>query len=254
MLRHLQVVALSVTLSWVSTVTHTTADEPEMTARIDARLAEGWVNEQIQPAPAADDAEFLRRAWLDLTGTIPPINESGTDGDYGVRGFLADDRPDKRRRLINFLLAKPQHANHFAVLWKNALLPAETNIQRLGGDLGFQTWLRGQFADNVPYDTMVSEILLANGAANRTGPALFYTALQLKPEDLASSTSRIFCGVKIECAQCHDHPFDKWTRRDFWGYAAFFARLQRLPGNQVVKDASLHFAMDAWWSSSNGHV
>jgi hypothetical protein len=201
-----------------------------MAARIDARLAEVWKQEKVDPASRASDADFLRRAWLDLCGIIPPLNDG--DGISGIRNFLEDPSSDKRARLIDQLLDKPTHATHFANIWKSVMVPPDTNVRRLGGDNGFQNWLRGQFADNVPYDKMVSDLLLATGAANQTGPALFYTALQLKPEELAASTSRIFLGTQIQCAQCHDHPFDHWTRKDFWGYAAFFARLQRPPQTQ----------------------
>lgn len=213
--------------------------EVEMAARIDAHLALAWSNANVVPAPSASDAEFLRRAWLDLTGMIPPINESiDRDGDgraeefYGVRGFLADTRSDKRLRLVNYLLTKPTHARHFSNLWKNVMLPADSNVAQFGGDNGFQSWLYSQFKDNVPYDRMVRDLLLTTGTVNQRGPALFYTALQLKPEELAASTSRIFLGVQIQCAQCHNHPFDQWTRQDFWGYAAFFARLQMPPTGQ----------------------
>ncbi|MCO6454454.1 MAG: DUF1553 domain-containing protein [Pirellulaceae bacterium] len=204
----------------------------EMAARVDSMLAERWAQEGLEPAPAASDAEFLRRAWLDLCGMIPPIN----DGDEvsGIRDFLSSTAPDKRARLIEALLARPTHAAHLANLWKNVMLPADSNVLRFGGDAGFESWLRGKFADNVPYDQLVSELLLATGQANQTGPALFYTALELKPEELAASTSRIFLGTQIQCAQCHDHPFDHWTRRDFWSYAAFFARLQKPAQPQQV--------------------
>ncbi len=215
--------------------------ERNMAARVDALLAQGWATNKVHPAPPASDAEFLRRAWLDLCGTIPPINDD--DGLSGIRNFLDDTGSDKRARLIERLLDKPTHATHYSNIWKNVMLPADANVRRFGGDTGFQNWLRGQFADNVPYDRMVSELLLATGAANQTGPALFYTALELKPEELAASTSRIFLGTQIQCAQCHDHPFDHWTRKDFWGYAAFFARLQqRSPRQQVafqVNDADV---------------
>ena len=106
------------------------------------------------------------------------------------------------------------------------------NIRRLGLEQRFQEWLRGQFAANAPYNETVSQIILAKGQAAQTGPALFYTALKMQPEELAASTSKFFCGVQIQCAQCHDHPFDHWTRKDFWGYAAFFARLQKPLGDQ----------------------
>ena len=124
------------------------------------------------------------------------------------------------------------HSTHLADVWKNVMLPEDAQARRFGQDAGFHAWLRERFSDNVPYNEIVRELVLASGAGNQQGPALFYTALELKPENLAASTSRIFLGVQIQCAECHDHPFDHWTREDFWGYAAFFARLQRPTGNQ----------------------
>ncbi len=215
------------------------ASAADMTARVDARLAEGWQREHVEPAPRADDAEFLRRAWIDLCGIIPPLNDA--DGISGVRDFLASTDPDKRAKLIERLLARPSHATHFAHLWKDVLLPADANVQQFGGDAGFQSWLRGQFADNRPYDDLAADLLLARGQVNQSGPALFFTALQLKPEEIAANSSRVFLGTQIQCAQCHDHPFDHWKKQDFWGYAAFFARLlapgQRQPVAFQVLDA-----------------
>ena len=203
--------------------------EQQMTARVDARLAEVWKREGVEPAPPAKDAEFLRRAWLDLCGIIPPLNDA--DGISGVRDFLASTDPDKRARLIERLLARPSHATHFANLWKEVLLPTDANVRELGGDAGFQSWLRFQFAVNRPYDNLAADLLLARGPATQSGPALFFLALQLKPEEIAANTSRVFLGTQIQCAQCHDHPFDHWKKQDFWGYAAFFARLLQ-PGER----------------------
>ncbi len=196
----------------------------QMAARIDELLAKRWREEGVQPAPPASDGEFLRRASLDLSGIIPTVTD--------VRLFLADDGPAKRARLIDRLLAKPSHATHLANHWRKVMLPADNNVVQFGGDAGFYGWLRGQFADNMPYDKLVTELLVTTGNAQTPGPALFYTSLQLKPEELAASTSKIFLGVQIQCAQCHNHPFDQWTRKDFWGYAAFFAQLQRPTGPQ----------------------
>jgi Protein of unknown function (DUF1549)/Protein of unknown function (DUF1553) len=204
--------------------------EAEMAAKIDARVAELWTRANVMPAAPAEDAEFLRRAWLDLCGIIPPLNDPDTL--CGIRGFLAATDSEKRVQLIQRLLAKPSHATHFANVWKNVLLPQDTDVQRLGGEAGFQAWLRGQFADNVSYDMLVANLVLAKGQATEAGPALFYTSLQLKPEELAASTSRAFLGTQIQCAQCHDHPFDHWRKADFWGYAAFFAQLQQSSGRQ----------------------
>lgn len=192
-------------------------------------MTQRWQEAGVTPAKQTSDTEFLRRAWLDLVGIIPPLNHD--DGISGVNDFLASDAPNKRELLIDALLAKPRHGAHFSNIWKNILLPDDANARRFG-ETGFQSWLRSQFVDNVSYDRIVSQLVLASGNSNQTGPALYYSALQLKPEELASSTSRVFLGTQINCAQCHDHPFDHWKRSDFWGYAAFFAQLARPQGQQ----------------------
>jgi hypothetical protein len=204
--------------------------ESDAAARIDQHLAAALSDAGLTPSPPADDAEFLRRAWLDLCGIIPPLNDD--DGISGVRDFLADERPDKRALLIDALLAKPRHATHLANVWKAVMLPADANFQQFGGDASLANWLRTRFADNAPYDETVRELLTTTGNLGQSSPVLYYSTLELKPEELAASTSRIFLGVQIQCAQCHDHPFDHWQQRDFWGYAAFFARLQRPPAQQ----------------------
>ena len=207
------------------------ADEPvenvtrlplEMAAQVDSLLADRWAAAGVQPAPASDDAEFLRRVSLDLTGVIPRAAE--------VRAFLRVSAADKRLRTIDELLTRPTHARHMADLWRRMLLPGEADVQAAGGVIGFQTWLQEQFLANQRYDNVVADLLVARGSARQNGPALFFTALELKPEEIAANTSRILLGVQIQCAQCHNHPHDRWTQQDFWGYAAFFARLQRRDG------------------------
>jgi len=190
-----------------------------MASRIDEFLAESWQKAGLQPTAAATDAEFLRRAHLDLTGRIPRVSQ--------VREYLDETGANRRPRLIDSLLAKPAHVTHIATTWRRILLPSGADLDRFDGMTAFTSWLRDRFARNVPYDVMVRELLLAEGLVGQSGPLQFYTALELKPEKLASRTSRLFLGVQIDCAQCHDHPFEKWTQRDFWGYAAFFARVSR---------------------------
>jgi hypothetical protein len=207
-------------------------DQPtamQMAARVDALLAESWARAGVEPAPEASDAEFLRRASLDLTGVIPTVHD--------VREFLLDAESDKRARWIDMLLARPMHATHLARIWRRTLLPDGSNLAQFGGAAGFESWLQQRFRDNAPYDQTVRDLLQATGNAF-DGPAVYYTALELKPEELAASTSRVFLGVQIGCAQCHNHPFDHWTKEDFWGYAAFFARLNRA-GPQPAPQAGL---------------
>lgn len=209
--------------------------ERKMTDRVDRLLQQSWKNADVQPAPRADDAVFLRRAYLDLTGVIPSVGE--------VREFLRDARPGKRERLIEKLLGtggksgnarrngSSRHATHLANIWQQVMLPQVNNNPRFRFQAGtFNAWLRNHFAENTPYDRMVAELITYSGPAGRGGPGLFYQVLELKPEELAASTSRIFLGVQIQCAQCHNHPFDHWTQKDFWSYAAFFAQLNRPRG------------------------
>ena len=195
-----------------------------MSRHVDELLAQRWAESGVQPAATSEDAEFMRRVYLDLAGTLPTAAQ--------VRDFLNDESPAKRQRLIEMLLANPIHAAHLANNWRSFLLPGDVEMQQQVNIAGFEQWLRGKFLDNVRYDNVVADLLVATGAGDDVGPALFFTALELKPESLAANTSRIFLGVQIECAQCHDHPFDHWTQQDFWGYAAFFARVQQGQGRR----------------------
>ncbi len=158
--------------------------------------------------------------WLDLAGVAPPVAE--------IRAFLSDDGSDKREQLIDRLLRSPQYANHMASRWNEILLPpdAQTQGQQQDNVAALHDWLRKQFRDNTPYDYLVGGFLTAGGAGD-TGPAIFYTSHSLEPEKLAAATSRIFMGIQLQCAQCHDHPFDRWTQKDFWRYAAFFSQLKQ---------------------------
>ncbi len=189
-----------------------------MIARIDQLLDQRLQDDGVVAAPLADDSEFLRRVVLDLTGVIPRVSR--------IRQFLKDGQPDKRQRLVEQLLRSPAHSTHMASTWRNIMLPRGFEPDQLASAAGLQGWFREQFVNNMRYDRIVSEFLVATGDG-QTGPSLFYTSLEVQPEKLAASTSRIFLGTQIECAQCHDHPFDHWTQKDFWGYAAFFARLQQ---------------------------
>jgi hypothetical protein len=215
------------------------ADEQALTAAIDQQLAARWAVNHVEPAPRADDAEFLRRVYLDLAGRIPPAAE--------VRAFLADNTADKRQRVVEKLLASPLYVEHFTNIWRGLLVPeAANNPDGPALDPAFEAWLRKQITDNTGYDKMVREILAVPFAANvaprpapmptpdgqqppapTPSPAAYYTVKDVKPENLAAGTARLFLGVRLECAQCHHHPFARWKREQFWGYAAFFAGLQR---------------------------
>ncbi|QJX00983.1 DUF1549 and DUF1553 domain-containing protein [Frigoriglobus tundricola] len=209
------------------------APDPAVLARrIDAHIEARLNAEKVEAAPRADDTEFLRRAYLDITGRIPTPHD--------VHEFLADKAPDKRAKLIDDLLDAPRYATHFAAVWRAALLPeAAADAQARVFQPGFEAWLRLKFRANVPYDALVRELLTAPITTDPQAPEpvlrdpskpnalAFYAVKDAKAENLAAATARVFLGVQIECAQCHDHPFGRWERDQFWQTAAFFAGLER---------------------------
>lgn len=189
-----------------------------MVTRIDELIEARLTEEKISPAAQSSDGEFFRRVHLDLTGTLPRVAD--------VREFLSSESPTKRDAVIDRLVGSPLYATHQANLWRALMIPGGINLEEAQSVVGVQNWLRSRMAENLRYDNLVSELLVAT-AGDDQGPALYYTSLQLAPEKLAASTARIFLGIQMECAECHDHPFDTWKQTDFWGYAAFFAQLQR---------------------------
>ena len=213
------------------------AGEPadDIAALVDARLAERWEADGVEPAGPADDATFLRRVYLDIAGEIPPAS--------AVRDFLADDSPDKRRRVTAELLDGPGYVTNFAAVLRAALLPeADSNPQVATLLPNFDAWLRDRLIEGTPYDEIARRLITAEfeGSGPAAGgmmtapggpsPVAFLQAKEAKPENLAAATSRTFLGVRMECAQCHDHPFDHWTQREFWELAAFYSGVERRGG------------------------
>lgn len=171
----------------------------------------------IVPSGLSDDAAFLRRVQLDTIGILPTPAET--------RAFLADRRLDKRRRKIDELLNRDAFNDYWALKFSDILL---VNSETLGerGAYEFHGWLREQFSNNRPYDEWVREIITATGVSGKNGPVNFYRALRT-PEDLTRSVSQAFLGVRLDCAQCHHHPFEKWGQEDFYGLAGFFNGIER---------------------------
>lgn len=194
------------------------AEPPEKVAqRVDAVVHQLWQQSGVTPAMPASDEEFLRRAWLDLAGVAPPAS--------AIRAFAASSDPAKRAGSVDQLLETPLFANHQADHWFNVLLPGDATAGRQDEADELRNWLRRQFAEDTDYDDLVTRFLTAGGPDD-AGPAAFYVSLDVQPEKLAAATSKIFLGIQLGCAQCHDHPFESWKQHEFWGYAAFFARLR----------------------------
>ncbi len=177
---------------------------------------------RVAPSPLADDATFLRRAFIDTIGTLPTSDEA--------RRFLADTAPDKRGKLVAALLDRTEYADYWAQRWADLLRVDKDTISPAGA-VAMTRWIRRQFAGNVPYDQFVRSILTAQGSTLSESPAAFYQ-VQADPERLARSVSQLFLGVRIECAQCHHHPMEKWDQKDYFAFAGFFTGLDRkqVPG------------------------
>lgn len=186
---------------------------------IDERLEAKWKALGVAPSDSCTDGEFLRRASLDLTGTLPSPER--------LRAFEADPDPDKRAKYIDERLETPEYADFFAHKWADILRVKRGNQQdRAHGTFSFHAWIRDSIARDLPYDRFVAGILGATGAENACPPVVWYRDLQ-RPEQLADDTAQVFLGLRIACAQCHHHPYEKWSQDDYWGLAAFFGRLGR---------------------------
>ncbi len=180
----------------------------------------------ILPSGPADDATFLRRMFLDTIGRLPTPQEA--------KEFLADAGSDKRSRWIESVLVRDEYADLWAMKWGDILL---VDRQKLGnrGAYEFHRWLHDQFATNRPYDAWARDLITATGNSAKNGPANLYRSMD-NPEGLTRVLSQAFLGVRLECAQCHHHPFEKWSQDDFYGMTGFFTGLERKPlgTNQVL--------------------
>lgn len=214
-------------------------DVQSLADMIDRQIEARWKSDGITPAPMSEDAEFLRRVSLHVGGTIPAVAEA--------RQFLKSDAPDKRRQWVDQLLESPLYITHFSNFWTRVMMPeSATDVQASFQRPAFQAWLRQHLSNNTHYDKIVYELLTTRLSGDRSmnaamqnpeglSPIAFFTTKQIKPENLAAATSRMFLGIRIECAQCHNHPHDVWKQEQFWGYAAFFAGIERLNrGDDVV--------------------
>jgi hypothetical protein len=181
---------------------------------VDQLIEEGWKTAGIRPAREASDEEYLRRAYLDLLGRIPNVQEA--------RAFLQTREKDKRGKLVSYLLDHPDFAKNFATQW-TILLIGRGNQGRMVNRGALISWLRKQFASDRPWNEVVHELVSSTGNNRENGAVNFVLAhLEFDAVPLTSRTTRLFLGQQIQCTQCHDHPQNQWKQADFWGINAFF--------------------------------
>jgi hypothetical protein len=201
---------LSASLAPASAATETRKEA----AQIDALLQADWSKNKLQANPKADDPTFLRRIYLDVIGRIPTTRETET--------FLASQDPEKRAKLIDHLLASEGYVQHAFNYWAD-VLRAQSNGPQAGAITGaaYTTFLKDSLRENRPYHQLVRDLVAAQGRAWDNGAIGYYMRDRGMPLDNMANTVRIFLGTRIECAQCHNHPFDKWTQMEFFQMAAY---------------------------------
>jgi hypothetical protein len=197
-------------------------DAPPAANYIDEHVFAKLQSIRVNPSAVADDATFVRRVYLDCIGVLPTADEA--------RSFVADPSPEKRARLIDQLLERPEFADFWALKWADLLRTEEKVLDARGVD-AFHGWIRESIATAKPMDQFVRELIIARGSTYEVPPANYYRANR-DPLTRAETTARLFLGVRLQCARCHNHPFDRWTQDDYYSWGAWFSQLEY----QVIKN------------------
>ena len=205
------------------------AAPPAKLSPVDEMLSESWKAAKVKPSPNATDAEFLRRAYLDLLGRIPNVQEA--------LAFLESKEPGKRAKLVDYLLVHPDFAKNFGNEW-TIILVGRKNQGRDVDKGALTSWLRKQVTADQPWNEIARELITAKGNNKANGAVNFPMAhLEDGAVNLTSITTRVFLGQQIQCTQCHDHPSNnRWKQSDFWGINAFFKGMK---SERVMKTDSV---------------
>ncbi len=195
---------------------------------VDTLVLAKWQKLGIAPSPRATDSEFIRRAFLDLIGTLPTPGE--------VQSYLADQDPAKRDHLVDQLLARNEYASFWGGIWGDLLRNKRRGEEAKRGTFAFAAWLREAFQQNMPYDQFVRAIVTAQGNLSDSPPVNWYREVRNITHQV-NDTSQLFLGTRIQCANCHHHPYERWSEDDYWGFAAFYGRLGRKQGEAGTEQA-----------------
>jgi hypothetical protein len=213
-------------------------DPVAVAAAIDRELDKRLAKEKIPASAAASDAEFLRRVYLDLTGRIPTAEQSAA--------FLDSKDPEKRKKLIDDLLASPEYGRHFGIIWSDLIVKRD-EANRVLNTTAFKKWLADSFNENRGWDKIVRDMLTAEGASGESPATMFFVANRdmnaVAPAKVVGTTANLFMGIQLQCAQCHNHAFIReWKQTDFWGVAAFFSQTRSNGGAQNQPNAAVTIA------------
>ncbi|MEQ9412094.1 MAG: DUF1553 domain-containing protein [Fuerstiella sp.] len=185
----------------------------------------------IPPSPVCDDATFLRRVSLDIAGRLPTTEET--------LSFLSDTDSDKREQVIESLLRSPGYADFFANKWTTLLKNRRDDASDITSNFAFHAWIRDSLLSNKPYDQIVRELLAATGTVIGNPPVAWYKRVK-EPKEQLEDVAQLFLGVRLQCAQCHHHPFERWSQDDYYSLAAFFSQVGRKPTDTRGEDLIFH--------------
>ena len=189
----------------------------QLARHIDSAIAAGLKAEKTDASPICSDEEFVRRVYLDLAGKIPTAEQA--------LAFLDDREPTKRAKLIDDLLESKDFGKRQSDIWAALLLPVNSDNRRLVQYYPhLKKWLEEQFNENAPWDKMVKELMTVTGDVNKTGPAIYWIA-NTTPDKMTDNVTRMFMGIQLQCAQCHNHPFTDYKQTEYWETAAFFMKV-----------------------------
>jgi len=195
---------------------------------VDEHMLTKWHKLGIAPSAGCSDEEFIRRAFLDAIGTLPKADE--------VREFLADASADKRDKLVDKILERPEYGDFWGNLWGDLLRNKREGEEQKRGTFAFSAWIRNCFATNMPYDQFARAILTAQGEVG-DNPAVNWYRHVRNQTHLVNDTSQLFLGTRVSCANCHHHPYEKMSQDDYWGFAAFFQRVGKKQGDVPADQA-----------------
>jgi hypothetical protein len=202
--------------------------------------ARNYVDEQVfaklksmgmPPSDPADDATFIRRVSVDIAGRLPTLEETNR--------FLADTAPTKRDRLIDALLESPEYADYFATKWSALLRNKRNKPAEAPMTFGFHGWLRDNLRANRPYNEIVRDVLSATGDVIENPPVAWYKQVK-DPQQQLEDAAQLFLGIRMQCAQCHHHPFEKWSQNDYYSFSAFFTQMGKQKKTTTDNEAIFH--------------
>lgn len=185
----------------------------------------------VPPSPLSDDSTFLRRASLDIAGRLPTLEES--------KAFFASKAPDKRDQFIETLLSSPDYADYFANKWTALLKNKRDEAADITANFAFHSWMRDSLLANTSYDQIVRQVLASTGTIVSNPPVAWYKRVK-EPNAQQEDVAQLFLGVRMQCAQCHHHPFERWSQNDYYSLSAFFSQVGRKPTAIAGEDLIFH--------------